>query len=138
MVDETGVTPDETSLAETILRPRTHPPERRKSLRRPCPKNCSVRAFTAKMTYTTRILDVSQTGLGLVCEESIPLETRMTLRLYEQGLQVKMLQAIVRHTTERVAGKGWLIGCELLQELPTKDVACLLSAEPEKDTSTCP
>lgn len=129
MFNETEVTSNDAGLANTILTPRANNSDRRKSIRLPCQKNCSVRAFTAKTTYPARILNVSQSGLGLASDERIAVETRMTLRLYEPELQVKMLHAIVRHATALESGGGWLIGCELLQDLPRDDVKCLLAAE---------
>jgi serine/threonine-protein kinase len=105
--------------------------DRRASLRFSCGLRTSARLLgeTSKEVWETRIHNVSQNGVGLLCTSPFKRGTVLVVRMPEAAtFHVQSLFARVVHASPRDDG-GWLIGCTLARRLSEEQVQALARAQ---------
>lgn len=103
------------------------PRERRASVRYPCPASPPALVRTEnEVCLPARVVNVSQTGIGLLLAEPVPGGTILGLELHARAQELPyFLLARVVHLQEQPDGQ-WLLGCQLTGRLPAGELAALL------------
>jgi hypothetical protein len=89
------------------------------------PKVGRVFIANAYRTMSAQVLDISESGMGLVLPEAMPVGTRLTVELDGHGAAPFDLEAEVVNVAPLPDG-GWRCGCNLMWKITEDELRLLL------------